>query len=136
MLLIFIIYSCTIHQPSAEIFKLFDALLLLTHGGKTVYFGNVGENGDAFLDYTNQLGYVIDSLIICLNLLIVVRYEMEEGRNIADFALEFAAGYSHLEHKRERLGRRMSQGDDTDDDTDSETVFRVLIITIIVLSKY
>jgi hypothetical protein len=57
---------------------------------------------------------------------------MEEGRNTADFALEFAAGYSHLEVKRER--QRMLDGQtahydaasDTDDDA-TEADFKVFL---------
>ncbi len=35
---------CTIHQPSGELFEFFDRLLLLRKGGKTVYFGDLGNN--------------------------------------------------------------------------------------------
>ena len=35
---------CTIHQPSAMLFQGFDRLLFLAKGGKTVYFGDIGEN--------------------------------------------------------------------------------------------
>lgn len=42
---------CTIHQPSAMLFQRFDRLLLLAKGGKTVYFGEVGEGSKTLMDY-------------------------------------------------------------------------------------
>uniref|UniRef100_H3GNF8 ABC transporter domain-containing protein n=1 Tax=Phytophthora ramorum TaxID=164328 RepID=H3GNF8_PHYRM len=42
---------CTIHQPSAEVFYLFDSLLLLKRGGETVFFGDLGENCRNLVDY-------------------------------------------------------------------------------------
>ncbi|KAF2204557.1 ABC multidrug transporter-like protein [Delitschia confertaspora ATCC 74209] len=42
---------CTIHQPSAILFQEFDRLLFLAKGGKTVYFGEIGENSQTLLDY-------------------------------------------------------------------------------------
>ncbi|KAF9484262.1 pleiotropic drug resistance ABC transporter [Pholiota conissans] len=42
---------CTIHQPSAELFAVFDRLLLLRKGGQTVYFGDVGKAARNIIDY-------------------------------------------------------------------------------------
>ncbi|KAJ5530797.1 CDR ABC transporter, partial [Penicillium freii] len=42
---------CTIHQPSAMLFQEFDSLLLLAKGGKTVYFGDIGQNSTTLIRY-------------------------------------------------------------------------------------
>lgn len=47
---------CTVHQPSAILFQSFDRLLFLARGGKTVYFGNIGENSHTLLDYFEHNG--------------------------------------------------------------------------------
>lgn len=47
---------CTIHQPSAVLFQEFDRLLFLAKGGKTVYFGEIGENSGTLLDYFESNG--------------------------------------------------------------------------------
>jgi hypothetical protein len=58
---------------------MFDQLLLLTQHGEAVYFGDIGENGDALLSYASQFGY---------------RMELES--NPADFALEFATATNRI----------------------------------------
>ncbi|OHW94180.1 ABC-2 type transporter [Colletotrichum incanum] len=47
---------CTIHQPSAMLFSRFDRLLLLQRGGKTVYFGDIGDNSRTLIDYLERNG--------------------------------------------------------------------------------
>jgi ATP-binding cassette subfamily G (WHITE) protein 2 (PDR) len=47
---------CTIHQPYAMLFQQFDRLLLLAKGGKTVYFGDIGENSRDLIEYFERHG--------------------------------------------------------------------------------
>ncbi|KAJ3791847.1 pleiotropic ABC efflux transporter of multiple drugs [Lentinula aff. detonsa] len=42
---------CTIHQPSALLFQEFDRFLFLARGGRTVYFGDIGENSKTLTSY-------------------------------------------------------------------------------------
>ncbi|KAE9311684.1 hypothetical protein PF008_g20143 [Phytophthora fragariae] len=46
---------CTIHQPSSDVFHLFDSLLLLKKGGETVYFGELGDEASAMVDYFQSI---------------------------------------------------------------------------------
>jgi len=47
---------CTVHQPSSLLFQRFDRLLLLTKGGRTVYFGDVGSDSHVLLEYFARNG--------------------------------------------------------------------------------
>ncbi|SMY27542.1 unnamed protein product [Zymoseptoria tritici ST99CH_1A5] len=47
---------CTIHQPSAPLLGLFDRLLYLAMGGRTVYFGALGASCSAVIDYFQDKG--------------------------------------------------------------------------------
>ncbi|OOF97272.1 hypothetical protein ASPCADRAFT_143557 [Aspergillus carbonarius ITEM 5010] len=46
----------TIHQPSAVLFQTFDRLLFLAKGGRTVYFGDIGDQSRMLLDYFERNG--------------------------------------------------------------------------------
>ncbi|KAF4467163.1 ATPase [Fusarium albosuccineum] len=47
---------CTIHQPSAMLFQRFDRLLFLASGGKTVYFGDIGDHSKHMIEYFEKKG--------------------------------------------------------------------------------
>ncbi|KDO30304.1 hypothetical protein SPRG_05017 [Saprolegnia parasitica CBS 223.65] len=46
---------CTIHQPSTEVFEMFDSLLLLKRGGETVFFGDLGTNASHLISYFKSI---------------------------------------------------------------------------------
>jgi len=43
-------------KPSAELFQVFDRLLLLRKGGQTVYFGDLGRNATTLINYFERNG--------------------------------------------------------------------------------
>lgn len=47
---------CTIHQPNASLFENFDRLLLLERGGRTVYFGEIGQDASVLRGYLRRNG--------------------------------------------------------------------------------
>ncbi|GMF54097.1 unnamed protein product [Phytophthora fragariaefolia] len=72
---------CTIHQPSMEVFMLFDSLLLLKRGGETVFFGDLGANCQHLIDYFERIPSTPELL---------------EGYNPATWMLEcIGAGVGH-----------------------------------------
>eukprot|EP00042_Codosiga_hollandica_P052355 m.662678 g.662678 ORF g.662678 m.662678 type:complete len:1576 (+) comp58477_c0_seq2:48-4775(+) len=46
----------TIHQPAAELFEMFDTLLLLQKGGHTAYFGPLGPHSETLVGYLTRHG--------------------------------------------------------------------------------
>ncbi|KOG96650.1 ATP-binding cassette multidrug transporter PDR5 [Saccharomyces eubayanus] len=47
---------CTIHQPSAILMQEFDRLLFMQRGGKTVYFGDLGDGCKTMINYFESHG--------------------------------------------------------------------------------
>ncbi|KAL4923788.1 putative ABC multidrug transporter [Aspergillus undulatus] len=66
---------CTIHQANQEQFELFDRVLALSPGGKTYYFGKVGEAGRSIFDYFTKYGQ-----------------KPENVTNAADYIIEIVVG--------------------------------------------
>lgn len=83
---------CTIHQPSSDIFCLFDTLLLLQQGGEMVYFGVLhnelasNRTGERLIDYFESIPGAP---------------RLSQGRNSATWTLEcIGAGIEALEDER------------------------------------
>eukprot|EP00644_Phytophthora_capsici_P012746 jgi/Phyca11/577680/estExt2_Genewise1.C_PHYCAscaffold_2320005 len=70
---------CTIHQPSSDVFFLFDSLLLLKRGGEMVFFG---ELGNAEPD-DRECGHLIDYFEAIPEIA-----RLPEGQNPATWMLE------------------------------------------------
>ncbi|KAL4993320.1 ABC-2 type transporter-domain-containing protein [Aspergillus recurvatus] len=66
---------CTIHQANQEQFELFDRVLALSPGGKTYYFGEVGEAGRSIFKYFTKYGQ-----------------KPENVNNAADYIIEVVVG--------------------------------------------
>jgi len=67
----------TIHQPSTEIFLMFDDMLLLQRGGYQVYFGELGVGGSSMVNYLQSLN---------------MAQALPEGMNPASWMLDVLGG--------------------------------------------
>ena len=81
---------CTIHQPSSLLFtEFFDRLLLLSPGGKVVYQGPVGDNGQAIVNYFDSIG----------------ARRCSDSENVAEYAIEMIA------YGRDKFGNKVDFSD-------------------------
>ncbi|KAK2593083.1 hypothetical protein QQS21_009213 [Conoideocrella luteorostrata] len=75
----------TIHQPSAQLFAQFDTLLLLAKGGKTVYFGDIGDQATVVKDYFGRYGAPCpEGVNPAEHMIDVVSGVLSQGKNWSD----------------------------------------------------
>ncbi len=81
MKLIFVV----IHQPSSDIFKMFDRLFILDTGGYPVYYGNPIESIIYFKTITNQINADIGECSSCGNVNPEMLFNIIESKEVDDF---------------------------------------------------
>lgn len=74
-----------IHQPSSEIYKLFDKMFILDVGGYPVYYGNPIEAVIYFKTITHQINQEIGECITCGNVNPEQIFDTLEDKAIDDF---------------------------------------------------
>ncbi|EXJ82897.1 ATPase [Capronia epimyces CBS 606.96] len=113
---------CTIHQPSAMLFQRFDRLLFLARGGRTVYFGPVGESSKILTSYFERNGshkcppdanpaeWMLEVIGAAPGSHTDIDW-VETWRNSPEFQ-EVRAELDHLKHERSQLTRVVSHNTD------------------------
>ncbi len=79
--LIFIV----IHQPSSELYKMFDRVIVLDEGGQMVYYGNPVEAVIHFKKIDNQVNYGIGECPVCGNVNPELIFNIIEARQVDEF---------------------------------------------------
>jgi ABC-type multidrug transport system ATPase subunit len=74
-----------IHQPSSEIFKMFDKLYLLDTGGFPIYYGNPIEAVMYFKKMTRQINAEIGECHACGNVNPELLFSIIESKEVDDF---------------------------------------------------
>lgn len=79
----------TIHQPSAQLFSQFDSLLLLAKGGKTVYFGDIGDQAKTVKEYFGRYGAPCpEGVNVAEHMIDVVSGHLSQGKSWSDVWLQ------------------------------------------------
>jgi len=74
-----------IHQPSSELFKMFDQVVILDHGGRMVYYGNPVEAVIHFRKADNQVNATVGECPVCGNVNPEQIFNIIEARQIDDY---------------------------------------------------
>jgi ABC-type multidrug transport system ATPase subunit len=81
MKLIFVV----IHQPSSDIFKMFDKLVLMDTGGYPIYYGNPVEAVMYFKQATKQINAEVGECPACGNVNPELLFSIIESKEVDDF---------------------------------------------------
>lgn len=79
--LIFIV----IHQPSSELYKMFDRVIILDEGGQMIYYGNPVEAVIYFKKIDNQVNYGVGECPVCGNVNPEQLFNIIEARQVDEF---------------------------------------------------
>ncbi|MFC2090547.1 ATP-binding cassette domain-containing protein, partial [Bacteroidota bacterium] len=74
-----------IHQPSSELYKMFDKMIILDNGGRLVYYGNPVEAVIHFKRIDNQVNYGIGECPTCGNVNPEQIFNIIEARQVDEF---------------------------------------------------
>jgi len=74
-----------IHQPSSDIYKLFDKLILLDVGGYIIYYGNPVDAITYFKKHTQQVKSDIAECYICGNVNSELLFSLVESKEVNEF---------------------------------------------------
>lgn len=102
---------CTVHQPSYQLFSLFDEIILLQRGGHQVYAGPLGEQGKDLIEYFESAGAKKASSDVnpadwVLSVLLENTVTNETGEDVVDqekpsALVDFASFYANSELKKQ-----------------------------------
>jgi ABC transport system ATP-binding/permease protein len=81
MKLIFVV----IHQPSSDIFKMFDKLFILDNGGYSIYYGNPVESLVYFKQITNQINADAGECVQCGNVNPEMLFNIIVAKEVDDY---------------------------------------------------
>ncbi|KAL2869426.1 putative ABC multidrug transporter [Aspergillus lucknowensis] len=103
---------CTIHQANQEQFEQFDRVLALSPGGKTYYFGEVGESGQSIFNYFSKSGQDAENVTNSADFLIeVVVGGMKNSASSIDWAKAWSHSAEAANVQQEIAGIRSKKGD-------------------------
>ncbi|MCF8225507.1 MAG: ATP-binding cassette domain-containing protein [Bacteroidales bacterium] len=74
-----------IHQPSSELYKMFDMVIVLDEGGRMIYFGNPVEAVIHFKKIDNQVNYGAGECPVCGNINPEQIFSIVEARQVDEF---------------------------------------------------